>query len=142
MQKRYDDGYVRVCLIAFAFMTVGYSLFPLMPTPELAIAMLIPATLGAAAPTAAGAAAVVAIAPPTMRAQVTALYYFTLNAVGLFVGPTAVALMTDFYFRDEAQLRYSLATVAAIVAIAGTALLFYNLKPFRAAVAEARSWGG
>jgi MFS family permease len=142
MQKRYDDGYVRVCLVAFAFMTVGYSLFPLMPTPELAILMLIPATLGAAAPTAAGAAAVVAIAPPTMRAQVTALYYFTLNAVGLFVGPTAVALMTDFYFRDEAQLRYSLATVATIVAIAGTALLVYNLRPFRAAIAEARSWGG
>jgi MFS family permease len=138
-QRKYDDGYVRVCLISFVFMTVGYSTFTLMPTPALAIAMLIPATLGAAAPTAAGAAAVVAIAPAHMRAQITALYYFTLNLVGLFVGPTAVALMTDYYFRDESQLRYSLAVVAFIAAIVGTALLFYNLRHFRAAVVESRA---
>jgi MFS family permease len=142
MQKRYEDGYVRVCIVAFVFMAIGYSTFALMPTPALALAMLIPATLGAAAPTAAGAAAVVAIAPPTMRAQVVALYYFTLNVVGLFVGPTAVALMTNYYFRDESMLRYSLATVAAVVSVIGLALLLYNRQHFRAAWREARAWGG
>ena len=139
-QKRYADGYVRVCLIAFAIMAVGYCSFALMPTPELAIAMLIPASIGAAAPTAAGAAAVVAIAPPNMRAQIVAFYYFTLNLVGFFVGPTSVALVTDYYFRDESQLRYSLATVATIVAIAGTLLLVYNLPHFRRSAEEARTW--
>jgi MFS family permease len=141
-RQRYADAYVRVCLVAFVFMAVGYSTFALMPTPTLAILMLIPAYIGAAAPTAAGAAAVVAIAPPNMRAQIVAFYYFTLNFVGFFVGPTAVAMMTDYYFHDEAQLRYSLASVAATVAIIGTALLLYNLKHFRASVAEAKTWGG
>ncbi len=140
LQRRYADVYVRVCLISFALMTVGYSTFALMPTPTLAILMLIPGTLGAAAPTAAGAATVVAIAQPSMRAQITAFYYFTLNAVGCFVGPTAVALVTDFYFQDEAQLRYSLASVATIVAVIGTALLFYNLPHFRASAEQARAW--
>jgi MFS family permease len=140
LQRRYADGYVRVCIISFAVMTLGYSTFALMPTPTLAVLMLIPATLGAAAPTAAGAAAVVAIAPPSMRAQITAFYYFTLNAVGFFVGPTGVALVTDFYFRDEMQLRYSLASVATGVAVIGTALLFYNLPHFRASAEEARAW--
>ena len=140
LQKRYDDGYVRVCIISFFIMAVGYCSFALMPTPELAIAMLIPASLGAAAPTAAGAAAVVAIAPPNMRAQIVAFYYFTLNVVGFFVGPTSVALVTDYYFRDESQLRYSLATVAIVVAIGGTLLLFYNLPHFRRAAVEARQW--
>ncbi|MCP5327190.1 MAG: MFS transporter [Steroidobacteraceae bacterium] len=139
-QRKYADGYVRVCLLAFVLMTIGYSSFALMPTPTLAILMLIPATLGAAAPTAAGAAAVVAIAPPTMRAQIIAFYYFTLNLVGFFIGPTSVALVTDFYFHDESQLRYSLATVATVVAIAGTALLAYNLPHFRRASAEAKAW--
>ena len=111
-----------------------------MPTPTLAILMLIPATLGSAAPTAAGAAAVVAIAPPNMRAQIVAFYYFTLNAVGFFVGPTSVALVTDYYFRDEAQLRYSLASVATIVAIIGTALLIYNMPHFRRSAEEAKAW--
>ena len=139
-QKRYEDGYVRVCLVSFLVMAFGYCLFTLMPTPLLAVLFLIPATLGAAAPTAAGAAAVVSIAPPTMRAQCVAFYYFILNAVGFFVGPTAVALVTDFYFADEEQLRYSMFVVAAAVSVIGTWLLIYNLPHFRAAAREAKQW--
>ena len=139
-QKRYEDGYVRVCLLAFVVMATGYCLFTLMPTPLLSVLFLIPATIGAAAPTAAGAAAVVAIAPPTMRAQVVAFYYFVLNAVGFFIGPTAVAMVTDYYFADESQLRYSMFIVATIVSIIGAALLVYNLPHFRAAAREAREW--
>jgi MFS family permease len=139
-QKRYEDGYVRVCLVSFLVMALGYCLFTLMPTPLLAVLFLIPASLGAAAPTAAGAAAVVSIAPPTMRAQCIAFYYFILNAVGFFVGPTAVALVTDFYFADEEQLRYSMFVVAAVVSVIGTGLLLYNLPHFRAAAREAKQW--
>jgi MFS family permease len=139
-QRRYEDGYVRVCLVSFIVMAFGYCLFTLMPTPLLAVLFLIPATLGAAAPTAAGAAAVVSIAPPTMRAQCVAFYYFILNAVGFFVGPTAVALVTDFYFADESQLRYSMFVVAAAVSVIGTWLLLYNLPHFRAAAREAKQW--
>ncbi|MFM8517450.1 MAG: spinster family MFS transporter [Nevskiaceae bacterium] len=139
-QKRYEDGYVRVCLVSFLVMAFGYCLFTLMPTPLLAVLFLIPATLGAAAPTAAGAAAVVSIAPPTMRAQCVAFYYFILNAVGFFIGPTAVALVTDFYFADESQLRYSMFVVAAAVSVIGTLLLVYNLPHFRAAAREAKQW--
>lgn len=141
-QSRYEDGYVRVCLVSFVVMAIGYCSFTLMPSPLLAVLALIPATLGAAAPTAAGAAAVVSISPPTMRAQVIALYYFVLNAVGFFIGPTAVALVTDFYFADEAQLRYSMFVVATSVSVIGGALLVYNLPHFRAAAREARQWSG
>ena len=139
-QKRHEDGYVRVCIVSFVIMATGYCLFPLMPSPLLAVLLLIPATIGAAAPTAAGTAAVVAISPPTMRAQVVAFYYFVLNAVGFFVGPTAVALVTDFYFADESQLRYSMFVVAAVVSVIGMMLLLYNLPHFRSAAREARQW--
>jgi hypothetical protein len=73
---------------------------------------------------------------------VIALYYFVLNAVGFFIGPTAVALVTDFYFADEAQLRYSMFVVATSVSVIGGALLVYNLPHFRAAAREARQWSG
>jgi MFS family permease len=140
LQKRHEDGYVRVCLASFIFLAIGYCSFVLMPTPALAVAFLIPATLGAAAPTAAGAAAVVAIAPPNMRSQCIAMYYFVLNAVGFFIGPTAVAVLTDYVFVDESQLRYSMFVVAAVVSVGGALLLVYNLPHFRAAVREARQW--
>ena len=138
-QKRYEDGYVRVCIVSFVVMAIGYCGFVLMPTPELAIAFLIPATLGAAAPTAAGAAAVVSIAPATMRSQCVAIYYFILNAVGFFIGPSSVAILTDYYFRDEAMLRYSMLIVAVGVSIVCFMLLIYNLQHFRAAAREAKA---
>lgn len=138
-QKRYEDGYVRVCIVSFVVMAIGYCGFVLMPTPELAIAFLIPATLGAAAPTAAGAAAVVSIAPATMRSQCVAIYYFILNAVGFFIGPSSVAILTDYYFRDEAMLRYSMLIVAVGVSIVCFMLLIYNLPHFRAAAREAKA---
>jgi MFS family permease len=139
-RRRYSDGYVRVCLVGFAFLTFGYCTFAFMPTPGLALLMLVPASFGAAVPTAAGIAAVVAIAPPNMRAQLTALYYFVLNLVGLTVGPTAVALITDYYFHDESQLRYSLAAVSAVATSCGIALLLYVLPQYRRSAAEARAW--
>lgn len=140
LQKRHEDGYVRVCLGSFVLVAIGFCGFVLMPTPELAVAMLVPATLGAAAPTAAGAAAVVSIAPPSMRSQVIAMYYFVLNAVGFFVGPTSVAVLTDYVFGDESQLRYSMLVVAAVVSVVSAALLTWCLPHFRAAVRESRLW--
>lgn len=140
LQKRHEDGYVRVCLGSFVLVAIGFCGFVLMPTPELAVAMLVPATLGAAAPTAAGAAAVVSIAPPSMRSQCIAMYYFVLNAVGFFVGPTSVAVLTDYVFGDESQLRYSMLVVAAVVSVVSAVLLTWCLPHFRAAVRESRQW--
>ena len=138
LQKRYDDGYVRVCIIAFVFMAVGYVGFTLMPTPGSAVAMLAIAFIGGGAPTAAGSAAVVSLAPAHMRAQIVALYYFTLNFVGFMVGPTAVALLTDHVFHDRNMLRWSLCIVAAVSITLGLLALLWNRPHFRAAIAEAR----
>jgi MFS family permease len=132
LQRRHADGYLRVCLLAYVLLAIGYVGMPLMPTPTLAILMLIPGSLGGAAPTAAGTAAIVAIAPANMRAQIIAFFYFTLNAVGFFVGPTAVAVLTDYGFHDESQLRYSLAIVAAVAVAIGIVLLAYNRPHYRA----------
>lgn len=140
LKDKYQDSYVRICIAAYVLMAIGYGTFALMPTPELALLMLIPASIGAAAPTAAGAAAVLAISPPHMRSQITAFYYFVLNVVGLTVGPPAVGAMTDFYFHDESQLRYSITVVAIFFSIIGMALLLYNRRHFRAGMEEAKIW--
>ena len=81
-----------------------------------------------------------AISPPHMRSQITAFYYFVLNVIGLTVGPPAVGAMTDFYFNDESQLRYSITVVAAFFSVAGMLLLLYNRRHFRAGMEEAKSW--
>jgi MFS-type transporter involved in bile tolerance (Atg22 family) len=68
------------------------------------------------------------------------MYYFVLNAIGFFVGPTSVAMLTDYVFGDESQLRYSMLVVAVVVSIGGAVLLTWCLPHFRAAVRESRTW--
>ena len=140
LQQRYDDGYLRVCIISFVLMAIGYVGFTLMPTPGLAMMMLVPAFIGGGAPTAAGSAAIVSLAPAHMRAQIIALYYFTINFIGFFVvGPTAVALLTDHYFHDRSMLRWSMMIVAGTTISLGLIALLWNRPHFRAAIAESRA---
>jgi hypothetical protein len=51
-----------------------------------------------------------------------------------------VALLTDYVFGDESQLRYSMLVVAVVVSIGGAVLLTWCLPHFRAAVRESRTW--
>ncbi|MDP6436709.1 MAG: MFS transporter [Gammaproteobacteria bacterium] len=133
-------AHMRVTLIG-ALITVPSSvLVPLMPTPELAVVMLAPATIGAAIPTATAGAALMMIVPNQMRAQTTAIYYFVINVLGLTIGPLAIALVTDRVFMDESMLRYSIAIVSGGAGIAALGFLFANIKYYRQSVIEADAW--
>jgi MFS family permease len=111
-----------------------------MPTPELALAMLVLVSIGGAMVTATGAAALQMITPNQMRAQTTAVYYFVINIFGL-LGPTAVASVTDYGFGYDAALRWSLAIVCSIASVVGILCLTANLPHYRRSVLEAESWG-
>jgi MFS family permease len=131
------DSLMRVCLYAaLAFVPLSV-LVPLMPTPELALLLLVPSTLGGAAVTACGSAALMMITPNEFRAQVSALYYFVINLLGLTLGPSAVAMVTDFGFGYDGALRWSLAIVCAAAGVFALGFLAAHLPRYRAAIAEA-----
>ncbi|QOJ32176.1 MAG: MFS transporter [Gammaproteobacteria bacterium] len=135
------DGLMRTSLFAAALVFVPASVIaPLMPTAAGAVLFLIPSSLAGAAITATGVAALMMITPNQLRGQVTALYYFVLNALGLTIGPTAVALITDYGFGDPQALRYSLAVVGAGAGILALGFLATNLRLYRAAMLEAEGW--
>ena len=66
-----------------------------------------------------------------MRGQVSALYLFFLNLVAVGLGPTFTAAITDFVFRDEAAVGYSIAITCVISGIAAALLLRAGQRPFR-----------
>ena len=70
------------------------------------------------------------ITPNALRAQATALYMFTINLIGLGLGPTSVALITDYVFHDAAQLRYSMAIVGVVIALIGLILAVYAVRQY------------
>lgn len=139
--RRYDDGYLRAGLAGVALLLPGYALFALMPSPWLSLALLVPASIGGAMPTTIAAAALMRVAPSDMRATVSALFYFVISIVGLGVGPTSVAALTDYYFRDESMLRYSIAVVAVAAGLAALAILAWARPHFGASVASSRTTG-
>jgi MFS family permease len=136
----YKDALMRTCLGgAILVLIPGSVLTPLMPTPELALTMLVLVSIGGAMVTATGAAALQMITPNQMRAQTTAVYYFVINIFGL-LGPTAVASVTDYGFGEDGALRWSLAIVCSIASVIGLVSLAAHLPHYRRSVIEAESW--
>lgn len=78
--------------------------------------------------------------PNQMRGQVAALYFLVANLIGLGLGPTVVASMTDFVFQDDAAIAKSLALTAAIFCPLAMAIMWFGLKHVRAAIELADSW--
>lgn len=140
LYRRHEDGYLRAGIIGVGLLVPGYALFALMPSPWLSLALLVPATVGGAMPTTVASASLMQVAPNDLRATVSALYYFVISIIGLGLGPTSVAVLTDFWFRDEAMLRYSIAIVAFVAGLAALAILAWARPHFGASVAAARAW--
>lgn len=136
------DLYMRVALYCVILAVVGAVGTPIAPNPYIALFMLLPATVGTMAATAAGLTGLMVVTPNQMRAQASALYYLVVNLVGLTVGPTGIALFTDRLFHNEAMLRYSVLIVACLAGAFAIGLLIYNVRQYRLAYEEAQSWLG
>ena len=80
------------------------------------------------------------ITPNQMRGLTTAYYLFLTNIMGLAVGTSVMAAFTDFIFRDDAMLHYSIASANALFYPLAIILFAYGLKGYRASMAEAGNW--
>lgn len=125
------DGHLRVVLLSVVTMTPCFALLPMAPSGELAIALLALATFTSSLHGGVAGAALQLITPNELRGQITAVYFFIANLVGLGLGPTAVALITDFGYGDPQALGYSIATLAAVAGPLSAIVLFSGLRPYR-----------
>ncbi len=87
---------------------------PFMPTMQASAAVLWFTFFFGSAATGPAGAYVQSITPDAMRAQLGACYQLSLTLVGATLGPFLTAFFTDFVFRDESAIGYSLSAVAAI----------------------------
>lgn len=134
------DAHWRVMIGGVGLLIPAYIFVSLVPSPVWAMVLLAPGIVGGSMPATAGPAALIVVTPNEMRALVSSLYYFVINLIGLTIGPTAIALLTDYYFKDTADLPYSMAVVAAISWISSLLVLIWGLKHYRRSVAKAASW--
>jgi MFS family permease len=126
-----SDATLRVGLVAaIASVPLGL-LFPLMPTATTAAVVLAPTVFFLSMPFGVAPAGIQEIMPNSMRGQASSVYLFIVNLIGLGLGPTAVALVTDYVFQDDNAIRYSLLLVSVIAQLAALTLLAAGLRPYR-----------
>ena len=139
-QRNMQGSRMRVGLIAAVGTVPCMLVFPFMPSAATAIAVLVPVAFFLGLPFGAAIAVIQEITPARMRGQASALYLFAINLIGLGVGPTAVALLTDYVFRDDLAVPYSVA-ITMVVAATGAAVLFkLSFRPYERSVQHAQRW--
>jgi len=134
------DANMRVGLYAAIGALPCVLLFPLMDSALWACVLLVPAVFCLSMPFGVAPAAIQEIMPNSMRGQASALYLFVITLIGLGIGPTAVALVTDFVFADDNALRYSLLIVTALAVLSSIILLARGLAPYRDSVERLKEW--
>ena len=138
-RRGYRDAHFRLGLIVALLSLPIVILFPLMPSPGLAIALLIPYAFVGAAIHGVAPAAIQQVVPNEMRAQVSAMYLFVVNMIGIGAGPTVIALLTDHVFHDDSMLRYSLLVGNTSAYLISAVLWWLGLKPYRRTVDQAEA---
>ena len=83
----------------------------------------------------AAAAALQITTPPQFRGRISSIYLLVIVLLGMTVGPSSVAALTQFVFADEASLGAALLCLMAVVYPLGAALLAGGMKPMRAIIA-------
>jgi drug/metabolite transporter (DMT)-like permease len=84
-------------------------------------------------------AALQIVTPNQMRGQVTALFLFVYNVIGLGLGPTIVALFTDFVFHSEKMVGYSMAVATLILGSLTAVIMWFGVKPYGRAIAQLKA---
>lgn len=113
--------------------TIG---FPLMPNPYVALALVGVMNFFAGFNYGGGLATLQELTPNRMRALMSAAYMLTINLIGAALGPTAIALVTDYWFHDPKSLNLAISLVCAVASPLSVVLLWMGMRDYRRILAS------
>lgn len=125
------------CAIAAPFSFI----YPLAGSTSSALFFMVIAIFGSNMGFACAASALQRMFPASMLGLAAGIYYFVSNAVGIGIGPTAVAAITDYAFADAEKIRYSLAAVGGVSRTLALVIIFAGLKAYRDLLREQEQEG-
>jgi len=133
-------AYAHVAILATIGAILPSILYPLVPSTWVSFAFLTIATFFRCIPTCVIPAAMQELVPNAMRGQATAVYLLIVNLIGLGLGPSAVALVTDRVFHDDAAVRYSLLIVMVLAYLLAWLSLVIGRRTYEATVDRVDLW--
>ncbi len=126
-----EDANLRICLASSIGLVATSVLFPVMPSAGLSLLFLAPLIFFGSFDHGAATSALSEMVPNEMRAQAAAVNALLSSLIGLGLGPTLVALLTDYGFRDPSAVGRSMLIVGASASFLAGLLFWKTLGPFR-----------
>ena len=136
-----SDATLRVGAIAAGCGALLAISVALMPSGTALAWMVVPLTFFFSMPFGVSASAIQDLMPNRMRGQTSAIYLFVVNLVGLGIGPTAVALLTDYVFADDRMVGWSLGIVMAVAQGLACVLLWRGCAHYRHSLRQIHGGG-
>ncbi|MFX1671020.1 MFS transporter [Paraburkholderia sp. A2WS-5] len=130
----YADAPMRAASIGAVCMLVPSVAFAQTSGLIASLAWLVVAMFFASFPLATSVAAMQTLSPNQMRAQISAMFLLVSNLIGLGLGMTLVALVTDKVFGSPLAVGNSMTVVNACGASLAAILLILGCKQFRASM--------
>ena len=128
-------GYINGSYLAGAIGGLGViipgALFSLVHDLYLSLFLYGVAMFFASFPPTTSAAALQLMAPNQMRAQVTALFFVSMNFFGITGGSLLVALCTDYLFKNEVAVGYSMSLIGSLSGLIGAIVLILGASHFK-----------
>ena len=134
------DAPIIVALISACGIALLSGLPPFMPVVPLIWVAIFVSGITFNAYNGVGPMAINQVTPNQYRAQISAVYLFVVNALGLGIGPTLVPFVNDHLFHDPVKIRYSLVIVVFCSAMTAIALLLVVRPIYRQKQIEAAQW--
>jgi len=99
--------------------------------PDVAMFFMLPALMFLIFPFGAAASAVQDMTPPRLRGQASALYLLVLSVFQYGIGPTLVAMVTQYVFQNDAAVGLSLMWVCSTALALSASILIAAIAPYR-----------
>ncbi len=122
---------VIMVVIGCAIATPFSFIYPLMSSASSALWFMVLAIFGSNMGFACAASAIQRMFPASMLGLAAGIYFFVSNAVGIGIGPTAIAAVTDYVFKDPEMIRYSLAAIGGVSRFLAFIIILAGLKAYR-----------
>ena len=139
-KKAVHDGNVRVVVLSTAISVPFGIAGPLMPDPWLAVGCMLLAQLTSIMAAAPENAAIQTVTPNRLRGQMTFLFLFIMNVIGMGLGPLIVGALSQHVF-GENQIRLSLAAIGALLGAPAIFIFWRGLRPYGRAIATGKPLG-
>ncbi|MDP6395412.1 MAG: MFS transporter [Desulfobacterales bacterium] len=129
-RRGHRDYPLRLGAIAAGLTMISMVGIAFAPIAEIALVFISLASFSVTLPLTLFSYALQRATPANMRGLIAGMYVVTVNVMGLALGPTLVALATDFLFEDVKAVGYSLALVSVVMAPIAIFLLVSGMKSY------------